>query len=60
MSVSLSKSVRVTEQTQLPRKESSLVLKSLQVEVRLSLGQIKVREYTAWIDNYIESMPKKN
>jgi len=34
-------------------------LKSLQVEVRLSLGKIKVREYTAWIDNYIESRPKK-
>jgi len=48
MSVSLSKSV--AEQTQLPSKESSLVLKSLQVEVRLRLGQIKVRGYTAWID----------
>ena len=48
MSVSLSKSV--TEQTQLPSKESSLVLKSLQVEVRLDLGQINVREYTASID----------
>jgi len=45
MSVSLSKSV--IEQTQLPSKESSLVLKSLQV--RLGLGQIKVGEYTAWI-----------